>query len=160
MPKTCQLPLDSLVCVRAHQGTSHAPVAVGRMAVPSNEITEDAKGKAVVTVHTYRDALWERGSKSDPPDAGRCVIGEDTPTARHMESAGVPEPGPSGTSAEAPVPELAPQEVDALLRQSLLYYIRATLAGTPSPLPLPASMLVQRWDPPVTSIHPPCTKPN
>jgi translation initiation factor 2D len=133
------LPLDSLVCVRPYQGTSRAPVAVGRMAVSSSEITEDAKGKAVVTLHTYRDALWERGSKSDPPEQVDA-IGEDIPTA-HIENEGSSEPGPSGTPAEAPVPELTPQEVDALLRQSLLYYIRATLASASSPLQLPASTL-------------------
>ena len=142
------LPLDSLVCVIPYKGTSRVPVAVGRMAVPSSEISEDAKGKAVVTLHAYRDALWERGSKSDPPEQVD-VIGEDKPTdlqhteedTPHMENTGVPEPGSSEPPGESPVPELAPQEVDALLRQSLLYYIRVTLASTPSLLPLPTSTL-------------------
>ena len=142
------LPLDSLVCVIPYQATSRAPVAVGRMAVSSNEITEDAKGKAVVTLHTYHDALWERGKKSDPPEKVD-MIGEDIPTApgqtegdtSPVENAGTPEPGPSKLRAESPVPELAPQEVEALLRQSLLYYIHITLASTPSLFPLPASML-------------------
>lgn len=145
-----QLPLllDSLVCVIPYRGMSRAPVAVGRMAVASSEIIEDAKGKAVVTLHTYRDALWERGSKSDPPEQVD-IIGEDTPAAlrhteggtSHTENTGVPEPGPSEPPQESPVPELAPQEVDALLRQSLLYYIRVTLASIPSLLPLPTSTL-------------------
>ena len=145
-----QLPLllDSLVCVMPYQGTSRVPVAVGRMAVPSSEISGDAKGKAVVTLHVYRDALWERGSKSDPPEQVE-VIREDIPTAihhtegdtPHVENTGVPEPGPSESPGETAVPELAPQEVDALLRQSLLYYIHVTLAVTPSLLPLPTSTL-------------------
>jgi translation initiation factor 2D len=142
------LPQDSLVCVIPYRSTRRAPVAVGRMAVPSSEIIEGAKGKAVVTLHTYHDALWERGSKSDPPEQV-SVIGENTPTPLqhtegdtvHIENTGVPEPGPSESPAESPVPELAPQEVDALLRQSLLYYIHVTLASAPSLLPLPTSTL-------------------
>jgi len=145
-----KLPLlqDSLVCVIPNQGTSRAPVAVGRMAVSSSEISDGAKGVAVVTLHTYHDALWERGSKSDPPEKVD-VIGEDIQTdpqqtgcdPTRVEDAGVPEPGPSQPPEESPTPELTPEEVDALLRQTLLYYIHNTLASTPSPLPLPASTL-------------------
>ena len=142
------LPLDSLVCIIPYRGTTRAPLAVGRMAVLSSNITEDAKGKAIVTLHTYHDALWERGSKANPPEKVD-VVGEDIPIdpqqmegdTAPIENTGVSEPGPSEPPSEPPIPELAPQEVDDLLRQSLLYYIYTTFANTPPSLPLPASTL-------------------
>ena len=142
------LPLDSLVCIMPYRGATRVPLAVGRMAVSSSEITEDAKGRAVVTLHTHHDALWERGSKSDPPEKAD-VIGEDIPTdlqqsegdTSHMETTSVPEPGPSKPPEEFPIPQLTSQEVDNLLRQCLLYYIHTSFASAPPSLPLPASTL-------------------
>lgn len=38
------------------------------MAVKSDQLVGGAKGKAVHIVHTFKDHLWEMGSRSDPPD--------------------------------------------------------------------------------------------
>lgn len=43
------------------------PLAVGRMLLSSKDIKEDEKGKAVHVLHTWRDTLWQSGSKADPP---------------------------------------------------------------------------------------------
>ncbi|KAL1683185.1 hypothetical protein EV122DRAFT_258652 [Schizophyllum commune] len=47
------------------------PLAVGHMALSSDELKEDHKGKAVLITHTWKDHLWEMGPKTEPP--------EDTP---------------------------------------------------------------------------------
>lgn len=44
------------------------PLAVGRMALHSNQLPGDGKGKAVNILHTYEDSLWALGSKSEPPE--------------------------------------------------------------------------------------------
>ncbi|KAJ1963173.1 hypothetical protein GGI12_002208 [Dipsacomyces acuminosporus] len=48
---------------------SMAAQAVGVLAVDTKDIRSvaGAKGKAVLITHTYKDCLWESGSKSDPP---------------------------------------------------------------------------------------------
>jgi hypothetical protein len=45
------------------------PLAVGRMAVSADifDRAENTKGKAVHIIHTWKDHLWDMGSKSDPP---------------------------------------------------------------------------------------------
>lgn len=43
------------------------PVAVGRMAIDSNQINDSTKGKAVYTLHVDGDELWAMGSKTTAP---------------------------------------------------------------------------------------------
>jgi translation initiation factor 2D len=51
-----------------HAGKRGYPLAVGRMAVGSDRLqSEDAKGKGVLIMHTWKDKLWELGPKNDPP---------------------------------------------------------------------------------------------
>ncbi|PVG00665.1 hypothetical protein CPB86DRAFT_182390 [Serendipita vermifera] len=64
------LPLSAnqLVCVIAYSREIDCPpMAVGRMAMSSSEIAAADKGKAVYTLHTYGDVLWEKGGKGEPP---------------------------------------------------------------------------------------------
>lgn len=62
------IPIDDLICVIPHsRDTLLAPMAVGRMGMSSSEIETADKGKAVLTLHTYGDALWEKGGKLEPP---------------------------------------------------------------------------------------------
>jgi translation initiation factor 2D len=67
---TTPLPLSTnqLVCIIAYsKETNYPPMAVGRMAMSSSEVAAVDKGKAVFTLHTYGDALWEKGGKGEPP---------------------------------------------------------------------------------------------
>lgn len=42
-------------------------MAVGRMTMSSGLVEKSDKGKAVITLHTYGDMLWEKGGKLEPP---------------------------------------------------------------------------------------------
>jgi translation initiation factor 2D len=61
------------------------PLAVGRMAVDSEVLSEDgAKGKAVFVLHAWKDHLFDMGHKGNPPDpwemnADHHAVGEDRP---------------------------------------------------------------------------------
>lgn len=86
------LQLDQLVCIRAYNRESNSPpMAVGRMAMASNLVEGTDKGKAVLTMHTYGDVLWEKGGKAEPPTELTIVqsiqLGEQVPAE---ESTGRP----------------------------------------------------------------------
>lgn len=124
------LPLkeDTLVCVVPYRST--VPVAVGRMAISSNQIRDGEKGKAVFTIQTYKDALWERGSKADPPVTVERVGGvaieeaeEDSEGAEEDRADDAPsstiraDPSPStSTSAPEPVVIELPAEGESMQR--------------------------------------------
>ncbi|KAG8954806.1 hypothetical protein FRC03_011362 [Tulasnella sp. 419] len=69
------LALDTLVAVTEYR--KNVPMAIGRLGLTSDELKEiiitgkDVKGKAVLVLHSYKDALWETGSKSVPPEEMR-----------------------------------------------------------------------------------------
>jgi len=43
------------------------------MLLDSEDIKEDEKGKAVHILHTWKDTLWQSGSKPDPPSDVKSV---------------------------------------------------------------------------------------
>jgi len=61
-----------LVCITQYHPDSEnkvgPPLAVGRMALPSDEIKDVEKGKAVYVLHTWKDCLWEMGDRRDIPE--------------------------------------------------------------------------------------------
>lgn len=67
------LSIGQLVCVaQYHPPLNGVPqigpaLAVGRMALPGDQISETGKGKAVNIFHTWKDHLWEMGGKDQPP---------------------------------------------------------------------------------------------
>jgi hypothetical protein len=76
------LPLqeDQLVCVRCYSRDEDLPaMAVGKMTMTSDLVEKTDKGKAVLTLHSYGDMLWERGGKGEPP--------RESTTIRSNESA-------------------------------------------------------------------------
>jgi hypothetical protein len=78
---TPSLPSDQLVSVtQYHPGNKIGPpLAVGRMALPSDEIREDGKkGKAVFVLHTWKDSLWELGGGGDVPEVRGTAEGGGT----------------------------------------------------------------------------------
>lgn len=61
---------DQLVSItQYHPGKLGPPLAVGRMALPSDDLKDGMKGKAVLVLHTWKDCLWELGSGGDVPEA-------------------------------------------------------------------------------------------
>lgn len=76
------LPLQEgqLVCVRCYSRDEDLPaMAVGKMAMTSDLVEKTDKGKAVITLHSYGDMLWERGGKGEPS--------KESTTIRPSESA-------------------------------------------------------------------------
>ncbi|KAI0370925.1 eukaryotic translation initiation factor SUI1 family protein [Pilatotrama ljubarskyi] len=107
---------DQLVSVtQYHRGAIGPPLAVGRMAVSSDTLRSaeetDVKGKAVYTLHTWKDALWELGvsKKADVP-APRELKSEATSTDSE------PSDGPTEED-KAPVP---PKNADVAGRDGSL----------------------------------------
>ena len=114
-----------------------APLAVSRMAVSSAQIQEDnQKGKAALTIHTWKDHLWDIGSKHDAP-APMPI--DNLHTTGAQEGAVTESATPSEQCievAEAPIPETSilvysKEEVSTLLRLSLLQAISTTLQALP-----------------------------
>ena len=87
------IPIDELVCVIPHSRiTLLVPMAIGKMGMSSNEIETADKGKAVLTLHTYGDALWEKGGKLEPPKEISWIRPDAVPsTSEQVENA---EPAP------------------------------------------------------------------
>ncbi|KAM6493195.1 eukaryotic translation initiation factor SUI1 family protein [Amanita muscaria] len=56
--------------------TLSAPLVIGRMAISSDKMTGNGKGKAVFVLHAWNDHLWDMGSKPDVPEP--TVIAEVT----------------------------------------------------------------------------------
>ena len=67
------LSVGQLVCVTHYYPAVNGALqigpalAVGHMALASDQIGGSGKGKAVNIVHTWKDHLWEMGGKEDPP---------------------------------------------------------------------------------------------
>lgn len=135
--------------------TLSPPVAVGRMALPSDLLRHGGteKGKAVYVLHTYKDHLWEMGSKMDVPESHLISI-EEIPGEAHKEDltegGTLPPPSESTASAEPQAdystqssgPVYTPQEVSSLLQTSLVQALSTTLLGLPpSSFPITASTL-------------------
>lgn len=97
---------EQLVAIEQYHsgGTIGYPVAVGRMAVSGETLQEaedhDVKGKAVLVLHTWKDALWDMGinKASDVPEPRS--VRESTGTVENGDLGGEPNaPGQDGTMA-------------------------------------------------------------
>ena len=118
---TPSLPADRLVSITQYHPDSGdkigPPLAVGRMALPSNEIREDGKkGKAVYVLHTWKDCLWELGSGGDVPEPREVVEvhqkdKNDGEEVGHEADGASPEEEPKIT---APAMDKAPPETSGL----------------------------------------------
>jgi translation initiation factor 2D len=131
--------------------TLSPPLAVGRMALPSDQLRDGGKekGKAVLVYHTWKDYLWEMGSKGDVPQptpltskSGNTPPLLDEDTVPVSEEAAVEPPADallnlslntSGTPATEP--PYSSQEVSELLHISLLQAISATIPASSFPIP-------------------------
>lgn len=121
------------------------PIAVGRMALPGDQIlkAEQGKGKAVHISHTWKDYLWEMGSKKDIPEnsalTDNSATDVDEVSSPPIENASGLTPGEPGSSTTI---SYSPQEVTELLNKSLLQAISTTLSSLPpSGFPITATLL-------------------
>ncbi|SJL15774.1 uncharacterized protein ARMOST_19279 [Armillaria ostoyae] len=124
--------------------TMSAPLAVGRMAVSSDQLKEGGKekGKAALIIHAWKDHLWDMGSKGDPADP--VPIGmSNADVSEEDEESLEPDPLVDGSPpSESPLQEATytREEVSTLLHLSLLQAIETTLKLLPtSSFPIPLS---------------------
>ncbi|EJD43636.1 hypothetical protein AURDEDRAFT_88886 [Auricularia subglabra TFB-10046 SS5] len=120
-------------------------IGLGRMVVSGVDVRPGRKGKAARVLHVVGDALWEMGSKADPPpeqeepfvttedpeDLGAAVdaAAATLEGTQLGDASGVQEEPPTREVAATDAPprsqSLSPQEVDAFLRIALLLAIRS-----------------------------------
>ncbi|KAH9477154.1 Eukaryotic translation initiation factor 2D [Psilocybe cubensis] len=147
------LPPQQLVAIRQFirkdgQPFISPPVAVGWMALPSDQLRTAAKekGKAVHIAHTWKDHLWDMGSKSDIPDDTTISTGPGEETAGDSsdgenedegKSSATPPPHSDGPVSPSPEPSVtySAAEVTELLDKSLLQAIKTSLPGSSFPIP-------------------------
>ncbi|KAF8064203.1 eukaryotic translation initiation factor SUI1 family protein [Lyophyllum atratum] len=133
--------------------TLSAPLAVGRMAVAGNQLDGgQEKGKAVHVLHTWKDHLWELGSKGDVPEA--VPAGSERSEQVSPAREGKPDGEGDGDQADASPAEVLsnltiqpsdtppsagpsynPQEISSLLHISLLQAIASTIPASAFPIP-------------------------
>ena len=120
-----QLRQGQLVTITA--GSDGPPLAVGRMAIDIDGRIPSPSGKAVHVLHTWKDALFDYGSKREPPvpatppPASVPVEEEEDKTPHELN------PSPSSS--------LAPTEISDLLRTALVHAIATTLPSSAFPMP-------------------------
>ncbi|KAJ3522981.1 hypothetical protein NMY22_g11649 [Coprinellus aureogranulatus] len=158
---TPRLAEGSLVSIRQYsrkEGKDHlsAPLAVGQMALPSDQLSSGGKekGKAVLIAHVWKDHLWDMGSKPDAPEDKAVQMGGSEPSSE--EAAPVVQEGgdeatpppPSEIDPEEPALSVSytPHEVSELLLKSLLQAISTLLASVPSStFPIPATLFYTNY---------------
>lgn len=118
------------------------------MALPSDQLRTAAKekGKAVHIAHTWKDHLWDMGSKPDIPADTVLTPGstEETPGDSsdgedNDDNEGNVTPPPQSDSPSSPSPEpfisYTAAEVTELLDKALLQAIKTSLIGSSFPIP-------------------------
>jgi translation initiation factor 2D len=162
---TPSLAEGTLVCIREYtrkddKAYLSVPLAVGQMALPSDQLTSGGKekGKAVLMTHVWKDHLWDMGSKPDVPEDKAVQIGgqkagssQDEPGSENQGAATLPPPSendeqePQVSPSEAVV-SYTPQEISELLQKSLLQAIMGPLASAPaSTYPIPATQFYSNF---------------
>ncbi|KAF9007008.1 hypothetical protein BDQ17DRAFT_1423096 [Cyathus striatus] len=126
------------------------PLAVGRMALPSDLLREGGreKGKAVHVLHTWKDHLWDMGAKGDVPP-GDVIEPKAESSVEDAEEEGNEEDRQEDKEevtppTPAPAPESATtytsHEISVLLTKSLLQAISSISTSlTPPSFPMPAT---------------------
>ncbi|KAG5643116.1 hypothetical protein DXG03_001542 [Asterophora parasitica] len=135
--------------------TLSPPLAVGRMALPSDRMAEGGqeKGKAVLVLHTWKDHLWELGTKGDQPEPlpfapeptesapisaleappEEANPGVDQPTTHALANLAINPPEESAPHSAGP--SYSPQEISSLLHMTLLQAISSTIPSSAFPIP-------------------------
>jgi len=129
------LSVGQLVCVTQYYPAANGSpqigpaLAVGHMALTSDQIRGAGRGKAVNIVHTWKDNLWEMGGKDDPPAPRVVELNQktDSEVGSEVSVGGDPdvptEPKPEGPGEGPSQPQDEPlktppkEEVNPLSKQ-------------------------------------------
>ncbi|KAJ7056989.1 eukaryotic translation initiation factor SUI1 family protein [Mycena amicta] len=137
------------------------PLAVGRMALSGDEIENgrQEKGKAVYTLHTWKDHLWDMGSKSDVPESSAMSSSQEPSQDEPTGSDPSPQPPSAesltGEDAETTAVSLTPTEVSILLHQALVQALSTALSDPPaSSFPMSASVFYSTYVLPYRPAYP------
>lgn len=134
-------------------------MAVGRMAIPSDQLRSSVKekGKAVHVIQTWKDHLWDMGSKRDMPEdtilstenAKKYEEDDSESEEVNNDEAGTPPPASPPEQSEDTsnvTVTYTPAEVTELLNKALLQAIFTTLKSLPpSSFPIPAPQLYSNY---------------
>ncbi|KAL1684705.1 hypothetical protein GGG16DRAFT_67781 [Schizophyllum commune] len=114
------------------------PLAVGHMALSSDELKEDHKGKAVLITHTWKDHLWEMGPKTEPPEdiLLTAPTADGQADADSDDEAGGPVSNEPAATPERKGPVYTPAEVSQLLHLAL---VQSIATSPPSSFPVPSN---------------------
>ncbi|KIY73343.1 hypothetical protein CYLTODRAFT_342432 [Cylindrobasidium torrendii FP15055 ss-10] len=136
------------VCQYEKKNGAHsmsAPLAVGRTSVSSDGMKDrNLKGKAAITIHTWKDHLWDMGSKQDVPEASPVGINvQDDSDDESPSKENLPEIAPQN---ETPVAATEPsqkdtaiyskEDVSSLLRFALLQALSTAISPSAFPITL------------------------
>ncbi|KAG6916814.1 hypothetical protein DXG01_005196 [Tephrocybe rancida] len=149
---------DQLVSILQYNHNSGSPtlsppLAVGRMALSSDQLDHGTqeKGKAVYVVHTWKDHLWDLGSKGDVPESMSFRFSSEAPAQSSDET--LKDPLPTNELAnltiqppDVPIvtgPSYNTQEISSLLHTSLVQAIASTIP--PSAFPIPATLFYTNY---------------
>lgn len=147
-----------LECSRdGETATVSPPLAVGHMALPSDQLKVGGKekGKAVHIIHTWKDYLWDMGSKGDVPEATliNLTMTDETARLNSTDATDALEDASSSpvdtlsnlTILDPPIleppqtlPSYTPQEVTTLLHTSMLQAISDAIPASSFPIPATA----------------------
>jgi len=121
------------------------------MAIPSNQLEAGVKekGKAVHIIHTWKDYLWDMGSKGDIPAKTLTTTTDDTAPLNTDQSDALEDGrNPPGCAlsnltildppSSDPPPSYTAQEVTALLQTSMLQAISDSIPASSFPIPATA----------------------
>ncbi|KAJ7789564.1 eukaryotic translation initiation factor SUI1 family protein, partial [Mycena olivaceomarginata] len=134
----------------AEKPTLSSPLGVGRMALASDRLRDGGqeKGKAVYVLHTWKDHLWDMGTKPDLPEAIHLLL---SATDNNEVENSSPSEDPAAPEEIPPnVPEAArpytSNEISALLHTSLLQALSTVLSEVPaSSFPISASVFYSTY---------------
>lgn len=139
------LSVGQLVCITQHYPAVNGvpqigpALAVGHMALTGDQVGGSGKGKAANIVHTWKDHLWEMGSKEDPPSprvielnqTSASKFGEDPhsgdPDDPAANTSGSPEEEPSQPQDKPPATPLK-EEMNPLSQQGISGGCRETVS--------------------------------
>jgi translation initiation factor 2D len=143
------------------------------MALPSDQIQEgrQEKGKAVYVLHTWKDHLWDMGSKPDAPEAVSFALEPDPSSPGKDGEVENASPPPSSEDPETlEVPEAdalpaassyTPNDISTLLHTSLLQALSTVLSELPnSSFPISGSIFYSTYILPYRPAFPNSVLPN
>lgn len=161
------IPESQLVSVRRYSREPESgspllscPFAVGRAALSTNLIGKQTAGKAVLVLHTWKDALWNMGKTLPDGDLPEVSLNNATSLAEASESnlPVVTEPASTASTSSAPVAQqfktCSPEEVSELLHASLVRAIGQLGSDNGPSFPLPASTFFSSYVLPCRPAYP------